>query len=373
MNIVFICGGMEPGKDGVGDYTRKLAAELIQQGHESFLISMCDKYVKKHREEQQKQEGINIRVLRMGTCEKEQYRFQIASKAIKMFNPDWISLQYVPYSFSYKGIPWDFSRRLRQLGANWKWHIMFHELWVETGGAGSIKLRLTGFFQKLIIERMLNHLSPVVISTSLRLYQERLKNYEVNLLPLFGNISAISGVTFKREDFVTAIHFGGFTAKLKEFEDQLTWLKRYGGFKGKSVHLIVIGGGGPFKRSALTCATNILGMTSVRDLGRLDSNEISVELLKADIGISRADQQYFGKSGSTISMLEHGLPVLLRGERNNFDFFESKADKNLLFITDDPGKEYKRIATYSNLQTTANRFLNDLQSRTVSGTPQMLT
>ena len=32
MKIVFICGCLEPGKDGVGDYTRRLSAELIDHG-----------------------------------------------------------------------------------------------------------------------------------------------------------------------------------------------------------------------------------------------------------------------------------------------------------------------------------------------------
>ena len=30
MNLLFICGSLEPGKDGVGDYIRRLSSELLQ-------------------------------------------------------------------------------------------------------------------------------------------------------------------------------------------------------------------------------------------------------------------------------------------------------------------------------------------------------
>lgn len=32
MRLAFICVSLEPGRDGVGDYTRSLAAECIRQG-----------------------------------------------------------------------------------------------------------------------------------------------------------------------------------------------------------------------------------------------------------------------------------------------------------------------------------------------------
>ena len=38
MKITFICGSLNPGQDGVGDYTRRLAAQLALDGHECQLI-----------------------------------------------------------------------------------------------------------------------------------------------------------------------------------------------------------------------------------------------------------------------------------------------------------------------------------------------
>jgi hypothetical protein len=40
MKLLFITGCLEPGKDGVGDYTRELATECARRGHAVFLISL---------------------------------------------------------------------------------------------------------------------------------------------------------------------------------------------------------------------------------------------------------------------------------------------------------------------------------------------
>jgi Trk K+ transport system NAD-binding subunit len=46
MKIAFICGSLEPGRDGVGDYTRRLAGELVKQQHEVLVIAFNDRQIK---------------------------------------------------------------------------------------------------------------------------------------------------------------------------------------------------------------------------------------------------------------------------------------------------------------------------------------
>ena len=45
MKLVFICGSLEPGKDGVGDYVYILARELIDLGHTCLLIALNDQFL----------------------------------------------------------------------------------------------------------------------------------------------------------------------------------------------------------------------------------------------------------------------------------------------------------------------------------------
>ena len=42
MNILFLTGGLEPGQDGVGDYTRLLAGVCKTSGHKVSIIAIND-------------------------------------------------------------------------------------------------------------------------------------------------------------------------------------------------------------------------------------------------------------------------------------------------------------------------------------------
>lgn len=360
MKILFICGTLEPEMDGVGDYARRLAGELLKRGNDVYMVSFYDHFTEKFKEEIQEQENSIIPVLRLGAGEKEKFRIEKTRELIDRYAPEWVSVQYVPYSFDYRGFPYTLSRRLKGLGTNLKWHIMFHELWVESKKVDSFKQQITGFFQKLIIKRMLHHLSPV-ISTNLPIYSNRLGIENISLLPLFGNIPfhPINKVNTQK-NMVTVVHFGGFTGNLKDFETQLIWLRQFAKFRRKKIELILIGGGGVFKDRAVSIAGKILGENAIKDLGRLRCREISEIFQKADLGMSRANFNNYCKSGSTISMLEHGLPVILRGEPNRTTLHETRGYENLLTIHDDPKNEYKRTTSFSNLEETSKLFCSIL-------------
>ena len=45
MKIIFLCSSLAPGKDGVGDYCRKMAANLACLGNESVIIALNDKFL----------------------------------------------------------------------------------------------------------------------------------------------------------------------------------------------------------------------------------------------------------------------------------------------------------------------------------------
>lgn len=43
MKFLFICGSLEPGKNGVGDYTRRLAGECIRMGHDAMILALDER------------------------------------------------------------------------------------------------------------------------------------------------------------------------------------------------------------------------------------------------------------------------------------------------------------------------------------------
>jgi hypothetical protein len=53
MNILFIVGSADLGTDGVGDYTRRIAAKLQAIGHQVVIVATHDRKATKASEEKQ--------------------------------------------------------------------------------------------------------------------------------------------------------------------------------------------------------------------------------------------------------------------------------------------------------------------------------
>jgi hypothetical protein len=330
MKIAFICGSLQAGKDGVGDYTRRLAGEIIRNNHHVVAIAINDNHINTLTEEQQDADGTPLKVLRLTASTDENSRLAALEQYLKDFNPDWISLQYVPFSYHKKGLPYKLGSRLSKIGKPYKWHIMFHELWVGLHGKVTKKKLVLGYLQKLLIKDLIRRIKPACITTSIPLYQSKLAISNVELLPLFSNIAIShkrSDLPFMSDNMFSAVHFGGFSAYVDEFEAQLIYLQNVAASYNKKLQFVTIGEGGSNTARSLQMAARILVQGVITEKGRLSEAEISDVLLNSDIGISKADAVLYGKSGSTMAMFEHGLPVLLRGKQTQ----NANINNNMLY------------------------------------------
>src|SRR5690349_7383960 len=113
MRILFICGALEPGKDGVGDYTRRLAGAVQSLGHEPAIIALYDSWVGEPTVAVQCAENNKILVLRIASNISERYRYRRAKEWVNTFDPVWISLQFVPYAYNPKGLPFSLAKELK--------------------------------------------------------------------------------------------------------------------------------------------------------------------------------------------------------------------------------------------------------------------
>lgn len=365
MKIIFICGSLEPGRDGVGDYTRRLAGELIRKQHDVAIVALNDRKLQSLYLGPQVSNEVNVPVLRIPSSMSERKRFDYARDYISQFAPDWVSLQYVPFSFEKRGLPVLFNSRLKSLGDNIKWHVMFHELWVGLYGYSDFRLKTLGLMQKLIIRQMLISLKPESVTTSIGIYKKSLDWKDVSLIPLFSNIPITSMPTGEgKSENLMAIHFGSFTGALDDFRKQVAFLTAIGEKTGRTICLKILGNGGEHKQKALDISKQALGEKNVIDCGFLTEESISNHLLHADIGISRADYALFGKSGSSMAMLEHGLPVLLRGERPEDDMtgLDFPFKEQLVYADDDAGTLTKKEPVYF-VNQVSEIFLDSLQER----------
>ena len=312
MKIIFICSCLEPGRDGVGDYTRRLACQLIKQGHNVAAISINDNYINTPVNAAQQNEDVELAVLRLPSSYPLKKRLNNSQQYIDKFNPDWLSLQFVIFGYHPKGLPlW--LHKLALLGKGRKWHIMFHELWLGTEINTSKKHLLWGSLQQYLIKKLIAKLNPSLIHTHTQLYIRQLLGMGVQSkhLPLFGNIPVVSNnndpKSFKKDRSINMVLFGHIhpNAPVTQFAPEIADYAKIHQFK---ISLTLIGNNGKeieywikqFENSGI----------KVNVLGEQPANYVSEIMSNSNFGISTTPVALLEKSGSVAAMREHGLPVI---------------------------------------------------------------
>ena len=338
MSFVFLCSCLEPARDGVGDYTRRLAGEVIRQGHRAAIIAINDRHVTcsdatdetKRDENQNRQnshvgvglndmesqasDGTEIPVLRLSRTIPWSDRIQLAKQFVDAENPDWLSLQFVPYAYHPKGMPFGLSSRLATLGIGRTWHVMFHELWVGLGVSPPLKHRILQCFQRKVVQSLFRKLEPRVVHAQSTPYVELLGKYfpNVDLLPLFSSIPVLGDRKENENRCILRFVFFGSVHGGWDIKRNVSVIQSAAKFYGKRAVLIAIGGGGGLAKETWD-AFRKLGV-EVLETGRLDVNQVSNELSAADFGLSASVPDLIQKSSSAAAMFEHGLPVLITGK-----------------------------------------------------------
>ncbi len=374
MRILFICSSLEPGKDGVGDYTRKLACALNKKNIVAKIIAINDRRLETNIWEgfQNDEEG-ETEVLRLSASVNWDIRLQKAKAFIESFKPEWVSLQYVPFGFHLKGLPFNLGKNLKQLDGRSSWHIMFHELSVNR--EESLKFRIWSFLQVNIIKSLLGELKPGLISTNTELYKYRLKEigFKATVLPLFSNINNIvvenkeafnsiipAFIARHPEDYIIGTLFGSFDFKrwdMRSLLDKFTY-----SFSKKRMVIVSLGR----MPAGQTCweqlkkdYPQVLFLT----LGEQSTTFISYWLSHyTDFGILTTLPELAGKSGSFMAFKEHGVPVVCKKRTSSLAAFNLPLEEGLIEVNTQaifqlPAKQ----KPVSLLNKVAEQFMNELK------------
>lgn len=323
MKILFICGSIEPGRDGVGDYTRKLAGEIIKTGSSVSIIALNDRYIKQDKwEGRQSDNNESITVLRLSHSTGWKFRTLLAQKFINAFNPEWVSLQYVPYAFNIKGIPIHLPKVLRNIAKERKWHIMFHEMWIGVSPFAALKHKFYGSIQRYITLRMIKMLKPRLLTTTNLLYQLVMQksNINVSILPLMSNISKqekdagfLSQIEEKYSiDFTSNRFFiiGIFGTLYPDAKISLTVPQfiRHNNTEKNNVVIAFGKNNNPLELKALR--NNLNGTVKLIELGELSSVQISSLLSVLNVAVLCTPEEYIGKSGAFAAFKLHEVRVI---------------------------------------------------------------
>ena len=134
MRIALCTSSLGSAQDGVGDYTRRLAAACYASGHECVLLGLADRHVEHPREEPQSLFGVALGTLRLPESLTWEQRIGLARPWLKDRSPHWISLQFPAISFHPKGLVGNLAPYIVQLvDGGCALHVMLHELSLGAG------------------------------------------------------------------------------------------------------------------------------------------------------------------------------------------------------------------------------------------------
>ncbi len=361
--ILIICGSIEPGKDGVGDYTRILSNELYRLGMTVRLIALYDKYVSNVTVEPKLNGGNDFVAVRIPVKLSVNKKIDVFRQELREFQPDFISIQFVPFSFNEKGVVAElvylFSRIKRR---PYKWSITFHELWINEQDNTKIKIFLWAKAQRFFIKVFVRLLDNPVLITTNELYASRFGSKHVNVLSLFGNIKIFSRpdnkLQYKEDSVLRVLLFGSLTTNFEEFKQQLPLVKSIKDKFFSSVTFLFVGRQVSSVEIYEKIIHSVLPDAVIEIKGQLPEEKLSITIQSVDIAISRAGADLANKSGSTIAILEHGIPVILRGIRKKIVLADDSWI-NLIYYPRDiieslPEKGTKKSVKY----LVANKFIN---------------
>jgi hypothetical protein len=375
MKVLFVCGSLEEGRDGIGDYTRKFAQECAIQGLSAILVAVNDVYM----------EQLSITNNNGIPCYRIPQKLSWSKKWDEMLDIlkvnmdlDWISIQFQPYAFSKKGIVKAAVPFFNNLSKKHKIHVMIHELWVAEEREASLKLKAFGFVQKLNTIAFLKKIKPAVVQTSIPLYSKMLNLTGVKntILPLFSNIAYCGNscemdnidtahLRISKDKYLIGCLFGSIYHESWDLSSLFTTLMREKDRTGKEIMIVSIGKisyGQAFWQGLPSAYPAINFLT----LGPQNEKTLSWWLSNfAEFGIVTTPAIIAGKSGSFMAFIEHGIPVLCKENDLSFNFevTDNLFDDRVIQIRDEATFEMpKRTSPISLLKHTVQSFINTLNN-----------
>lgn len=322
MRILFVSPAYPPIKNAIGEYVRWLALELSKNNHEVAILTInsnhrCDDVKFRNRDldlEHIKYEDNRIDIF---PCVKN-WKIDFQNYLIKVrayYKPDVISLQYEPYSYASKGLPFFLVKSFKNIFYQ-EITITFHEVYARDYLWGN-KFYYILYFLQTKIAKKLCQLSFVCF-TALDLYMKVFQNDKIKKLYVGSNIQAevIQGSQqssfFESEKIFKLVSFG-----IKNYDIILQSLKLV---KNKThipfeYHIV-----GDLPTAVIKKVVQNIETLQINENvwihGFMEADEISKLFSQSHLFIDNnyVDNHKRGgttlKSGSVAAAFQYGLPVL---------------------------------------------------------------
>ena len=315
--VLLICSSLEPGRDGVGDYCRRLAAECIRQGTSCAVLALNDRYLETAVDEYQSNAGTRVPCLRLPKSQAWPKRVERAREFKREFRPDALSLQFTAYGYHDRGLPIALPSHLRVIGESTPWHVNFHELWIGPRSPFALKQQVIRALQKLAVRRLVRQCKARRTTVTFPLNQERLQSIGASstILPIFSNLPLCESPSVPEETakiLATREHWlicFGSAPEPTVTHRVLAAIADLSDADRRSLGVLLVGKQGthgPLFRDGLIRLSDENSLAFL-ELGVLPEADISALMQVCDAGLTRSPMDWISKSGVAHAMAEHRL------------------------------------------------------------------
>ncbi len=334
MRVAIVCSCAEAGRNGVGDYSVRLASALVAAGHAALVVAERDTAQSGNAPSMELRE--NIRIIRLPGSASNEQRAGWLDAELLAFEPDWVLLQFVSWGMANRGVLDPVPRALLGVLARWRLAVYFHELWLGLECGASLRHRWWGRAQRRSILRFLQLAKPALTLTSNAAYGAVLDRFgwKSGIMPLHGNIPVCSDAradalgllkrsrgwvpwNSRREVLMLTVFGAVFPAWNPE--PALQWLCAEA--RRRSQRVLLVSVGRPSEQGTVVLerlARRVDGTFSFVALGEASPRIISGLLQETDVGMPTTDWLLLDKSSAAAAMREHGLPILIVRNRQRF-------------------------------------------------------
>jgi len=361
---------------------------LAANGVEVAAIALNENDAAVYKTEPESQDGASIKILRCSATMPWIERIRLARMFADDFRPDWMSLHFVCYGFHPRGLVAGLAKHLKPLLHGYRVEIMLHELWVMWQMDCRLRDRLTGILQRILVLKLLRAVEPDVLHTHVTAYQAELisAGMRPKYLPLAGAISVQDrdarnwlGAWFEKRGFFGVFesreHFWlfGLFGTIYSGWDAGALIQRIidvAARVGRRPIFLSFGGAGARGLQLWHALGAAFPQEAILRLEeKLDEEKVSQCLNSMDFGLTSYSPDFFEKSSAGISMIEHGLPVIISKGRelciDTGDFPEPLNQDRWIIVDADFEQRLStavRRQPKSRLDLVAGKFLADLGS-----------
>ncbi len=312
MRIALVAANLEPGRDGIGDHCRAMAAALAAAGAEPRLLALADRGVAEPTSGE-----ATLRLPRSLTWPAR----LTAAKAF-LDGAEGVSLQLAPYLYDPRGLLQRVAAPLAALLAGSRLQVTLHETWVGWYATHGWKDRLVGPWQRRGLLALLRRLAPVALDTSLPIYIEQLAaaGLPARLSPMCGSlpVGPAPPGDWLRERLRAAVpaaanpllvgvfgqHWPGWAP-----DAALDRLRAAAQAEGRPLLLLLIGRHGASANQLAALRQRHPGLLLV-ETGEQPPARLAEALNAVAGALAVTPYDLAGKSSSLAACLEFGLPVL---------------------------------------------------------------